>query len=136
MIPAEMAALHARCFTTPRPWTELEFAGFLADPGVFAAFDPAGFALGRVVADEAELLTLAVAPEHRRQGRARSLLTALEGDAARRGAATLFLEVAADNDPAIRLYRAASYREVGRRRFYYRREGAPPVDALVMSKAL
>ena len=63
-----MALLHAACFTVPRPWGEAEFAAFLADPSCFALFEPQGFILGRAVAGEAELLTLAVAPDARRKG--------------------------------------------------------------------
>ena len=58
MTPEAMAALHARTMTTPRPWSREEFAALLGSPGVFAVGEPTGFALGRVVLDEAELLTL------------------------------------------------------------------------------
>ena len=69
MTPEDLAALHARCFTIPRPWSAAEFAGFLADPLAFLLVEgDAGFLLGRAVAGEAELLTLAVAPEARRRG--------------------------------------------------------------------
>ncbi|MFN3938429.1 MAG: ribosomal-protein-alanine acetyltransferase, partial [Gemmobacter sp.] len=58
---------HARCFTSPPPWSEAAFAAALADPNGFLCGEGAGFALGRVTLDEAELLTLAVAPEARRR---------------------------------------------------------------------
>lgn len=136
MTPAAMAALHARCFTTPRPWTAAEFAALLAEPPVFATLAETGFALGRVVADEAELLTIAVAPEARRQGEGRALLDGFLRTARARGAETAFLEVAADNAAALALYRWSGFAEAGRRRGYYHSPGNPPVDALVMVKSL
>ena len=136
MTPAAMAALHARCFTTPRPWTAAEFAALLAEPPVFATLAETGFALGRVVADEAELLTIAVAPEARRQGEGRALLDGFLRTARARGAETAFLEVAADNAAALALYSRSGFAEAGRRRGYYHSPGNPPVDALVMVKSL
>jgi hypothetical protein len=69
MTPADLAALHARCFRTPPPWSAADFATFVADPLAFLLVEgDAGFLLGRAVAGEAELLTLAVAPESRRRG--------------------------------------------------------------------
>ena len=136
MTPAAMAALHARCFTTPRPWTAAEFADLLAEPPVFATLAETGFALGRVVADEAELLTIAVAPEARRQGEGRALLDGFLRTARARGAETAFLEAAADNAAALALYRWSGFAEAGRRRGYYHSPGNPPVDALVMVKSL
>jgi [ribosomal protein S18]-alanine N-acetyltransferase len=99
-----MAALHAAAMTTPPPWSEAEFAALLAAPGTFAMGDARAFALGRVVLDEAELLTLATHPLNRRTGLARAALAAFESAARTRGAATALLEVAADNAPAIALY--------------------------------
>ena len=58
-----MAALHAACFAFPRPWSAAEFAALLADPLVFVQTLPGGFVMGRAVAGEAELLTVAVAPD-------------------------------------------------------------------------
>lgn len=136
MTPAALAALHVRCFTIPRPWTATEFEALLAEATVFAASAPAGFALGRVAADEAELLTIAVAPEARRQGHGQRLMAAFLTLAAARGAASAFLEVAADNAAAIALYHAAGFAAVGRRRGYYRLADGSAVDALVMAKSL
>lgn len=127
-----MAALHARCFVRPRPWTEAGLAAALAAPGGFLCTDPAGFALGRAMADEAELLTLAVAPEARRRGAGARLLAAFEAGAAARGARRAYLEVAADNAGALALYARAGWRPAGRRLGYY---GAG-LDAVVMDKVL
>ena len=136
MTPDAMAALHARCFTTPRPWSAAEFAALLADPLCFALTEADGVLLGRAVAGEAELLTLAVAPEARRQGIAARLLAGFLAEAEARQAETAFLEVAADNAPAIALYERGGFAAAGRRRAYYRRPDGAGLDALVMTRAL
>jgi [ribosomal protein S18]-alanine N-acetyltransferase len=134
--PRELAALHAACFTTPRPWTKAEFESFLAAPHVFLLGDAQGFVVGRAVAGEAELLTLAVAPGARRQGLGRALLAGFEAESRARGAAEAYLEVAEDNAPAQRLYAAAGYRVTGRRPGYFRSPDGAPVAALLMARAL
>ncbi len=84
-----------------------------ADPG--GGLAPAGFALYRAVAGEAELLTISVLPEARREGLGAGLLAACEDGARASGAARLFLEVAEGNVAARALYDRAGYRECGRR---------------------
>ncbi|UWQ21650.1 GNAT family N-acetyltransferase [Jannaschia sp. W003] len=128
---AAWAALHARCFRGPERWSEAAIRAALHDPLGFAAGDDDAFALGRAVAGEAELLTLAVAPERRREGRARALLAAFEDAARARGAAEAFLEVSEANAPARALYVASGWREAGRRRGYY-----AGTDALVLRRVL
>ena len=136
MTPAAMARLHAAAFPRARPWSEAEFAALLAQPGCFAAGDERAFALVRVIADEAELLTIATHPDHRRRGLARALMAAWTGQAERLGARRAFLEVAADNAPAVALYEATGFTPCGRRRGYYRRAGAAPADALIYARDL
>ncbi len=136
MSPADVAALHAAGFTTPRPWSAAEIAGLLELPGVFLVGDARGFALGRAVLDEAELLTLVVAPAARRQGLGRALLAGFEAEARARGAGRAFLEVAADNGAALALYRQEGWSEDGRRRGYYRTPEGTQVDALLLSRRL
>lgn len=137
MTPEALAALHARCFTdTPRPWSAAEFAGFLAEPSTILVVRDGGFAVGRIAGPEAELLTLAVAPEAQRRGLGRALVGAFEAAAAARGAEEALLEVAVTNDPAARLYAALGYRQLGRRRGYYARAGKTSVDARVLGKSL
>lgn len=96
----------------------------------------AGFVLARVAADEAEILSLAVAPAERRRGLARRLLDTAMRTLAARGATRLFLEVAADNGAALALYGGLAFREVGRRRQYYRRRDGAAADAIVLSRSL
>ncbi len=134
--PEALAALHARCFISPRPWSAAEFAALLEEPSALLVAEAHGFALGRVLADEAELLTIAVAPEARGRGLGHRLMEGFEAEAARRGATRAFLEVAEDNAAALRLYRARGYGESGRRRGYYRRHPAPAADALLMTREL
>lgn len=133
MTPEQLAALHAACFgDAPRPWAAAEFADLLDARGCFLLSRPGGFLFGRVIFDEAELLTLAVLPEARRRGLGRELAGGFVATSSARGAVTAFLEVAADNHPARQLYSRLGWREVGRRPRYYRRD----LDALVMRLTL
>lgn len=136
MNPADLAALHRLCFTYPRPWDASEFAALMDLRGSFVLGDARGFALGRAVADEVELLSLAVHPEFRRQGIGRARLAAFEAEGQRRGAGCAHLEVAADNAAARALYAAAGYRETGCRPGYYATPCGSRVDALILSKRL
>ena len=135
--PEDMALLHGRAFAGQgRAWSAAEFAGLLASEHVFATADPHAIALARVIAGEAELLTLATDPAHRRRGLARACLARTEAAAAARQAVQMFLEVAHDNAPALALYRAAGYAESGRRAGYYRRPDGSRADAVTMFKTL
>lgn len=136
MTAAALAALHATCFTTPRPWTEAEFAGFLTDPLCDLVEEPGGFALIRSIAGETELLTIAVAPEDRRRGLGRAILNRAIGCARARGTGRIFLEVAADNGAAVRLYDTTGFARIGRRPAYYRKPDGARVDALIMALTL
>lgn len=131
---AHLARIHAACFTNPRPWTAAEIAGLLDMSGTFLAEVAQGFVLGRVVLDEAELLTIAVAPQARRQGIGAALLAAFEARARAAGAARAFLEVAADNPAATALYTGAGWQPCGRRKGYYRDGPGRPVDALLLQR--
>ena len=136
MTPSDLAATHRLAFAHERPWSAVEFADLLAQRGVILCGMADSFILGRVTFDEAEVLTLATAPDHRRRGLARAALTEFNDRAMRVGAQTVFLEAAADNDAAIALYRACDFATVGRRRAYYVRKDAPAADALVMRRDL
>ena len=138
-----LAALHHRCFAqgTPAPWKAEDFLALLAGPATCALIAqesprrPVGLAMAWVAADEAELLTIGVVPEHRRAGIASLLLATVVDWAGRSGAECLLLEVAADNNGAIDLYRAAGMSVVGRRKNYYRKE-RNCIDALVMQLSM
>jgi [ribosomal protein S18]-alanine N-acetyltransferase len=135
---AALAQAHAASFAAP--WSADEILRFAEDPGGFALIaeetdETAGFILCRVLAGEAEVLTLAVQPAFRRRGVAVALLEAALALAAPTAEAML-LEVASDNPGALALYAQAGFRTVGRRAGYYARTGAPAVDAIVMRRAL
>jgi ribosomal-protein-alanine N-acetyltransferase len=132
-----LAAIHAQAFDPP--WDAPALQALLASSGVIALADDrlsAGFILIRVVVDEAEILTLAVASSARRRGLGRGLIDAGAAKAGRLGAQSLFLEVAADNRGAIALYSGAGFALIGRRRGYYTAKDGAPIDALVLKKAL
>jgi ribosomal-protein-alanine N-acetyltransferase len=129
MTPDDLARIHADCFQAhPRPWSAHEFAQLLTGSGSFLLAQPQGFLLGRVIADEAELLTLAVLAPVRRQGTGQMLVQQFLAQSAQRGASTAFLEVASDNLPAQGLYARTGWVQAGRRRNYY----ATAIDALVL----
>jgi ribosomal-protein-alanine N-acetyltransferase len=136
MTPDDLAATHKLAFTTDRPWSAAEFTDLLAQRGAVLCWTPASFVLGRVIMDEAEILTVATAPDQRRKGLAYKAVAGFCDQAQQDGAATVFLEVAADNAAAIALYTALGFAKVGQRRAYYDRANGPAVDALVLRRTL
>lgn len=131
-----MARLHATAFADTRPWSEAELTTLITATGAILVTDDTGFALGRVAAGEAEVLTIAVDPTARRQGHGAALLSQLEEQARAHGADAIFLEVAANNTAARALYDRAGYCQVGLRAGYYKNATAAPVDAAVLKKQL
>jgi ribosomal-protein-alanine N-acetyltransferase len=136
---AALAALHAASFN--RGWSEHEFEQLLTDRTV--ATDRAtsgrstvGFILSRRAADEAEILSVAVARSWRGRGLARRLLDLHLRRLAGLGMRAVFLEVDEDNTPARRLYARAGFREVGRRPGYYTQGSGKPAAALVLRRDL
>ncbi len=128
---ARLADLHAGAFAAP--WDPAAFETLLGQAGVFAIEAPEGFILIRSVADEAEILTLAVDPAARRQGVGARLVREGAAEAAARGAARLFLEVADDNPAALALYARTGFTEAGRRPGYYARPDGSRQDALILA---
>ena len=121
-------------------WTAAQCAGILPLPGVSLILaktgaSPAGFALARVIAGEAELLLLAVRPRYRRGGVAAALLEATIDFARRAGADHIHLEMR-DGNPALTLYRAHGFLQVGRRPRYYRGADGRVLDALTLSRPI
>lgn len=134
-----LAALHGAAF--PRGWSGDEFAGLLGAPGTSALAArrdgdqrPVGFVIARAAAGEAEVLTIVVAAAHRRRGIARSLMRRLFEDLAAHRVGAVFLEVGADNSPALGLYRGLGFVQVGRRPGYY--GAGASGDAVVLRAAL
>lgn len=118
-------------------WTRSQCTGILSLPGVhlLLADGGAGFALSRIVYDEAELLLLAVAPPYRRFGLGSALLAAVAAAARTARATRLHLEMRAGN-PAANLYARAGFVEVGRRRNYYRGTDGRQIDAITLALPL
>lgn len=127
---AELARLHALCFEDA--WSAKALEDLLKTPGTSAFAAPDGFILMRLAGDEAEVLTVAVAPAARRVGKASALLSEAMREAAAHGARSIFLEVAVTNKAANALYSRFGFREVGRRKAYY----APNEDALILRAEL
>lgn len=132
MTPDALAAIHAAAFTDPRPWSAAEFAALLDGSGVFLCAEAEGFVLGRVILDEAEVLTLAVLPAAQGRGIGTRLMAAFARHARGLGAARGFLEVAAHNGPARAVYARTGWVECGRRKGYYRDAAGAPGDAVLM----
>src|SRR5882672_10355536 len=137
------AALHAESFIAlgERAWTRQDLAELVASPGVAGLLlqvdgHDAGLALCRVAADEAELLTIAVRPAHRRKGLARRLLAAVIDHVRNAGAQALFLDVGVDNPAARSLYEAQGFCAVGERRAYYQRGQGVAADGIIMRLTL
>ena len=121
-------------------WTAPQCAGLLPMAGVWLSLARedgavAGFALGRIVRDEAELLLLAVHRSSQGKGVGQRLLDRFAAVAASKGAEQLHLEVREGNH-AVRLYSRNGYREVGRRRNYYRGRDGQLFDALTLAKSM
>ncbi|WP_020590543.1 ribosomal protein S18-alanine N-acetyltransferase [Kiloniella laminariae] len=93
---------------------------------------PVGFVVWQKSLDEAEILTFCVDLQWRRKGISRLLIAEMLQEASQQEVCNFFLEVAADNYPAISLYLSSGFTEIGRRPKYYQREGGKSVDALVM----
>lgn len=136
---AAIASLHQASFR--HGWSKDEVERLLADRTVLAHRAvhngmTVGFVLSRFAADEAEILSLAVAPSQRGKGIAGVLLDLHMRRLAGLKVRALFLEVEENNAPALRLYRRAGFRIVGRRPNYYRQARDAPADALVMRRDL
>jgi ribosomal-protein-alanine N-acetyltransferase len=133
-----IVTLHAASFR--RGWSEQEVEGLLLDRHVIAHRATSGggltgFIMSRLVEDEAEILSVAVAAHHQGRGLARKLLDLHLRRLAGLSARAVFLEVDEHNEPAIRLYARAGFREVARRPNYYPGETAAAA-ALVLRRDL
>lgn len=137
----EISALHATLFDPA--WDTESIAKLLDHPGATALVamhgNPkviAGFVIGQLAADEAEILTIGVATEWQRKGLGKRLIEGLANAVRRAEAKRLFLEVAADNDAAFALYTGQGFTATGMRKGYYVRKGAQAADALTLALKL
>lgn len=134
-----IAILHGGSFR--RGWSEQEVEGLLLDRHVIAhrvtaGAQFAGFIMSRLVEDEAEILSVAVAGRQRGRGLARQLLDLHLRRLAGLGTRAIFLEVDENNVPALRLYQRAGFHEVSRRAGYYPGADAMAANALVLRRDL
>jgi len=134
-----LVEIHAQSFDFG--WKDSDFQEFLARPyhrflGVYGEGGLEAYILASIIADEAEILTIATDPALRRRGHARALMQGLLADLSAQSIRSLFLEVATDNPAAIAFYLGLGFREVGRRSAYYSRRNGGLVDALILSLAI
>jgi len=134
----EIASLHARLFTPA--WDAASITDAIEHPAsasfVAQVREPrvlAGFVLGRIAADEAEILSIGVAPEWQRRGIGRHMVEGLVRAARRAEVRRLFLEVAADNGAGNALYESLGFVPAGERKAYYQRADGTSADALVLA---
>ena len=135
----KLAQLHGASFH--RGWGEGEFESMLSERNTLVhrlrlGRKIVGFAVSRMAADEAEILSIAVAASHRGRGLSRDLLLTHLGHLAGRGVRTVFLEVEENNQPARRLYQWAGFSVAGRRERYYQQPGGEQLNALLMRRDL
>ncbi len=135
-----VARLHALSFY--RGWPRADIEAYLLDPETptLVACDArrriAGFAMLRLLGDDAELMTIAVDRRYQGRGVGAALLGAALADLRMTAARRLILEVAADNPPALALYRRHGFTRIGERHGYYARPDGAPATALVMARDL
>jgi ribosomal-protein-alanine N-acetyltransferase len=136
---ARLAQLHGASFH--RGWGEGEFETMLTERNTLVdrlrqGRQIIGFAVSRIAADEAEILSIAIDANQRGRGLSRNLLMTHLGHLAGRGVRKIFLEVEENNGPARRLYEWAGFGVVGRRERYYQQSGGEQLNALLMRRDL
>jgi ribosomal-protein-alanine N-acetyltransferase len=134
-----LAQLHGESFH--RGWGEGEFESMLTERNTLVhrlkvGRKLVGFAVSRMAADEAEILSIAVAAGYRGHGLSRNLLLTHLGHLAGHGVRKIFLEVEENNQPARRLYERAGFSVAGRRERYYQQPGGEQLNALLMRRDL
>lgn len=131
-----LAAIHGASFA--KGWSAEAVAEMLAVAGTwaFVAQEGKGFALLRCLGGDAEILTLAVAPDCRRRGAADAIVCSLLAWAKGQGAEAVFLEVAEANEAARTLYAKNGFSVISRRKEYYHNPDGSRDDALVMRRVL
>ena len=136
MTPAEMAQLHRAEPTGQRAWSEAEFSAMLSASNALSVTCDAGFAVGQVILDEAELFLIMTKPEHRKQGVGHRILATFEQQAFQNAVRRIILEVADTNAAARALYSANGYQQIAVRKNYYTFPNGSHADAIVMEKYL
>jgi len=135
----QLSQLHRAAFH--RGWGTEEFEQMLIERNTLAhrlrlGGSTVGFIVSRTAADEAEILSVAVAQKYRGRGLSRDLLRTHLGHLAGHGLKTVFLEVEENNRPARALYERAGFVAVGRRERYYKDSNGEQLNAVVMRRDL
>lgn len=133
--------LHARCFSAEGVWSAWAFRDtFALSTTLGLASESQGKLTGMILVQktppEAEILTMCVDPDHRREGLASTLLGGLCRLLGPYGIGRLYLDVAEDNQGAIAFYESRGFLADGRRKRYYERSGGVRVDAILMSRSI
>jgi len=135
-----VAKLHAQSFYRGWPRQDIEAYLLDRDTPTLVACDAkrhiAGFSMLRLLGDDVELMTIAVAPKYRGKGVGAALLKACFEDLLMTPSRRMILEVAADNPAAIRLYQKLGFEKMSERKGYYARPDGQPATALVMARNL
>ena len=129
-----LTQIHAAAFD--EPWNQKNFESLLNLPTTIGWMaDEYGFLLAADLGDSAEILTLAVIPDHQRQGYATQMIAELLQWAKDTNKSSVFLEVAADNSAAYNLYQKIGFIKTGTRPSYYKRKNGR-VDAICMTRKI
>lgn len=129
---SEIEKIYALCFPEKQhKWTANDFAD-LKKSGCDIIASQNSFIVWRQIADEAEIISIGVAPIARRTGIASALLQIVENDLKKNGATSIFLEVDESNIPAINLYKNSGFQNVGTRPNYYENGH----NAIIMKKGI
>ena len=130
----QIAQLEKMCFSDP--WSENSIASELNNALSlwYVALEGdrvAGYIGSQTVMGESDIMNVAVHPDYRRAGIAQALILELMEGLRLRRSRCMLLEVRDSNEPARALYEKLGFREIGRRRNYYRN---PREDALILKK--
>ena len=132
-----LETLHGLSFE--HPWSASDFGQLIANSATHglialkAQTTPLGFILLSHVVDEAEILSLCVAPQYRNHKIATQILASVMKTYKDQGVNKVFLEVAEENRPAIGLYETCGFKVVGERPDYYRKPDKTSQKAIVMA---
>ena len=133
--PNDVSAIEEiEALSFPDPWSRKDLMSYICseDGMCFVAVDNnrvIAYLVGRIIAPEGEIYRIATTPELRGRGIGYRLLSYSLKTMRGRGLETTFLEVRSQNAPALALYRAYGFEEVGIRKGYYKN---PDDDAIVM----
>ena len=134
MSAQNLESIHRKSGYAHRIWSASEYDTLLEDPRTVLVQDSYCFAIGRLVAGEAELLMIAVTQEHQGKGLGRRSLNIFEEVLITKGATCCFLEVAKNNISACTLYKAEGFDVISTRKSYFQLGKNNRIDALIMQK--